>query len=187
MMFGRICPKAFGYAEENGGNKMAGIFETIVAGVTVFVAGQILLKLVVEPVQQLKRTIGEIAHALEFYANVFSNPGVGSLESQLEASRKLRSLSAQLSADLRVIPAYSVMRCLFFLPPMQGMIEVRRNLIGISNGVFRNTHGKVPFWNIKKAQLISDALGIFIPAHERITDDLLDELGGLKAKSGNSG
>src|SRR5438105_10653172 len=28
MMFGRICPKAFGYAEENGGNKMAGIFET---------------------------------------------------------------------------------------------------------------------------------------------------------------
>lgn len=157
------------------------IFGTVLAGVTVFVFGQIILKLFIDPVQQFKRTLGEITHALEYYADVFSNPGVGTPERQHEANRKLRSLSAQLSADLRVIPFYSVAWRLFFLPSPAATIRARQNLIGLSNGVYRDQAGRVAFWNIKKAQAISDALGIHVPAHERISDDVLDELGGLKA------
>lgn len=40
------------------------IFATIVAGITVFVLGQILLKLVIEPIQKLRETISEIAFHL---------------------------------------------------------------------------------------------------------------------------
>lgn len=40
------------------------IFATIVAGVTVFVLGQILLKLVIEPIQKLREAIAEVAFRL---------------------------------------------------------------------------------------------------------------------------
>ncbi len=144
------------------------VFETILAGVTVFVAGQILLKLIIDPIQELKRTIGRISHALNFYASVYSNPGVGTAESEKEAQKKLRSLSAQLAAEVRVIPVYSFVGGLFFLPSHANILGARKNLIGLSNGVYSKSD-QAPTWNIKQAQAVADALSIHIPEDDRIT------------------
>ena len=51
----------------------------LTAGITalfafvVFVAGQFTLKLFVEPIQDHRRVIGSIAHALMSYANVYAD------------------------------------------------------------------------------------------------------------------
>jgi len=46
------------------------VFLTVFAGVTTYVLGQLILKFLIEPVHELKRTIGEIAHSLVEHANV---------------------------------------------------------------------------------------------------------------------
>jgi len=52
------------------------VFLTIFAGVVTYVLGQIVLKLVIEPVQDLRRTIGAISLTLIERANVTQNPVV---------------------------------------------------------------------------------------------------------------
>lgn len=82
------------------------VFLTILAGVSTFVLGQILLKLILEPVQDLKRTISRIAHHLSESANVYANPKTPDDEKQAETSQKMRELSSALCANMYLIPNY---------------------------------------------------------------------------------
>ena len=50
-------------------------FLTIIAGVAVYVLGQLIIKLIVDPIQAFKSTVGEISIALINNANVYANPG----------------------------------------------------------------------------------------------------------------
>ena len=50
------------------------IFATVISGTLIFVIGQIILKFIIEPIHKQKEIIGEIADALIYYADVFSNP-----------------------------------------------------------------------------------------------------------------
>ena len=83
------------------------IFLTILAGVTTFVLGQIFLRLLVEPVHELKRTISDIAVALIQHANVYCNPGVAGEDKEREVAWELRSLASRLNAQMYLVPAYS--------------------------------------------------------------------------------
>ena len=56
----------------------ATVFLTVLAGVITYVLGQLILRLVIEPVQDLRRTIGGISHALIERTNVIQNPGLPS-------------------------------------------------------------------------------------------------------------
>ena len=51
------------------------IFWTVLSAVTSFVIGQVIVKLVIEPVQEMKKTVGQVAHALIDRAHVISSPG----------------------------------------------------------------------------------------------------------------
>jgi hypothetical protein len=44
---------------------------TVFGALVVFVLTQSFLKLVLEPIQEQKKLIGEVAHALLFYANAY--------------------------------------------------------------------------------------------------------------------
>ena len=72
------------------------VFFTVLSGVITYVLGQLVLRLVIEPVQELRRTIGVISHTLIERANVIQNPGVPTNEVMDETSRELRKLSSQL-------------------------------------------------------------------------------------------
>ena len=151
------------------------MFETILAGVTVFVLGQVLLKMVIDPVQKLKATLGEIAHALVYFASAYGNPGMVPAERASEAYEKLRALSSQLASDLRVIPAFRVTRLVFFLPSRDQLVSAQRELIRLSNGVYSHgTDGAMR--NLKQSQKIADALGILVPPHERISEKVVDDI-----------
>ena len=88
---------------------------TVALGFIVFVLGQFTQRLCIEPIQEQKRVIGEIAYLLDYYGNVASVAKAGLTQ---EASRELRRLAGELRATLRTVLWYR----LFEIP---GVVEER--------------------------------------------------------------
>jgi hypothetical protein len=76
---------------------------TVALGYFVFVLGQFTQRLCIEPIQEQKRIIGEIAYLLDYYGNVASVTQAGVAE---EASRELRRLAGELRSTLRTVLGY---------------------------------------------------------------------------------
>lgn len=143
------------------------VFFTVLAGVLTYVAGQLISKLVIEPVQDARKTIGQISHAMIEHANVISNPGVPTNEVMSETSRELRKLSSQLQSHLYLVPAYRFTAALFRLPTRPKVLCAAGQLIGLSNSLHRATD-RVYEQNTKRVENICDALSIFLPDEERL-------------------
>lgn len=56
------------------------VFLTVFSGVITFVLGQLVIKLLVDPVQDFRKAVADIALVLIEYANVYANPGVAGSE-----------------------------------------------------------------------------------------------------------
>lgn len=132
------------------------IFLTIISGVAVFVLGQTILKLFVDPWQAQRECLANIAHHLLLYANVYSNPGVGTDEVNREASVETRKLASQLIASCHRIPFYERLSKTKLFPAMETILEVQKNLIGLSN----STHSGDPLHNSSRSDKIKNLLGI---------------------------
>ena len=143
------------------------IFLTIIAGVATLVIGQIFLRLLVEPVHELKRTIADIAVAIIKYANVYSNPGVTGDEKESEAARDLRALASKLNAQMYLVPLYSRIHWLFGLPPKSDVSQSMKYLIGISNAVHA-TNSDMGTANAEKSDKVCDLLGIHMPDQDQV-------------------
>lgn len=139
---------------------------TVVSGVLTYVLGQLVLKLVIEPVQDFRKTVGRISHALIERANVIQNPGVPTHEVMQETSRELRVLSSELQAHLYLIPSYCITRAAFRLPKRELVLQASQALIGLSNSVYQAT-GRTYEANAKRVESICDSLGIFLPESSR--------------------
>jgi hypothetical protein len=92
---------------------------TVALGYVVFVLGQFTQRLCIEPIQEQKRVIGEIAYLLDYYGNVASVAKTGLAE---EASRELRRLAGELRSTLRTVLGYRVFAFL-------GVVEKRDDVI----------------------------------------------------------
>lgn len=147
-------------------------FLTIIAGVTVYVIGQLIIKLIVDPVQAFKSTVGEISIALINNANVYANPGVQSPERNNEASREFRLLASILSARVNLIPKYEWTAKAFSLPSKDQIHEAKSKLIMLSNNLHVagfDVQGMSPGeLNSRQAGKISDILGIYVPKGSRV-------------------
>jgi len=141
---------------------MADVFPTVISGVVVYVVGQVALKLLIEPVQELKKTIGAISHALIERANVIYNPGAFNKEIANETSRELRKLAARLKSHLRLIPVYRRTAQLFWLPALADIQKAHKALIGLSNGVLETEPG-FPQFNHKNINDLCESLHIDNP------------------------
>lgn len=142
------------------------VFLTVLAGVLTYVLGQLVLKLVIEPVQDLRKTIGVISHALIEHASIFHNPGVPTQEAMNETSRELRKLSSQLHAHLFLVPVYEATSRIFRLPSHARVLEASGALIGLSNSVFQARDNSYEV-NAKRVEKICDSLGIYLPEDRR--------------------
>ena len=111
------------------------IFTTIVAGVFVFVLGQIILKLFVEPWQMQRECIAKISSNLLIYANVYSHPGDFPDDESKFVSKEFRLLAAELLASCNRIPFYSSVTKSTIFPSVEIVNKVQRNLIGLSNSL----------------------------------------------------
>jgi hypothetical protein len=146
------------------------VFLTVLSGVLTYVLGQLILKLMIEPVQELRRTIGVISHALIERANVIQNPGVPTEEVMKETSQELRKLSSQLQSHLYLVPLYGVTARIFRLPAPDKIRAASGALIGLSNSVFRASEG-IYKANSERVEMICDSLGIYLAEGDRWPKD----------------
>ena len=72
--------------------EIALVFYIILAGVIIYVLGEIIVKIVIDPVQELKRVIAEIAFKLIHYSHVFklASSGEGSGEAAGETVNQVK-------------------------------------------------------------------------------------------------
>lgn len=138
----------------------------IVSGFTVFVLGQIAVRLWIDPVNELLKTIAGIAHTRVEHAQAIQTPGVMLPERYSEAAARLRVLSAQLHSHVFLIRPYRFIARFFHLPPRENLLDASKWLIGVANGVGSTSDRSIQS-NVVKFENVCDALGIFIPADER--------------------
>ena len=138
-----------------------GALATALIAVVVFVAGQILQRFVLEPIQEQRRLIGEIAHALLFYANrdpVGVELGSYAAEDLYVASRHLRDLAGRLRSSIFYIPLYdTVARLVDSVPVKEDVLEAATQLVGWSNSVLSKRSGPD---NLRRRKTIAEKLGI---------------------------
>ncbi len=147
------------------------IFLTILSGVLVYVIGQVVLKILLEPVQEMRRSIGNISHSLLYYANIIANPGVTDKEKIDDASTHLRSLSSEIQSHLYLVPMYDRTARLFRLPNRDEVMDAAKMLIGLSNSLHTAASENIYEKNAKRVAKICDALDIYLPNDERWPDD----------------
>jgi len=118
------------------------IFITIMSGVFVFVVGQIMLKIFIEPIQELKKVQRQLIEDFTFYANIYYNAGISTPEFRQkvdEVSDILRKNATKLISIVAIIPFYSFFEFLHLVPETNNISKIKGNLIGISNLIKGNT------------------------------------------------
>ena len=113
---------------------------TALFAVIVFVAGQLAQRFLLEPIQEQRKIIGEIAFSLLFHANVMdmarrANSGLMQLEEPTETAKTLRSLAGRLRATLYTIPFYNAFARLGFVPNSEAVESASQSLVGWSNSI----------------------------------------------------
>lgn len=108
---------------------------TIFAGIAIFIISQTVLKLIIEPVQQLKAAIGLTAHTLLRHQAKILN---GMEDAELSA--KIYDHAAELVSKAEVIVCYQIAALLFRLPSRRNVVDAAREL----NGIGHETRDKRP-------------------------------------------
>jgi hypothetical protein len=106
-------------------------------GVAIFVLGQVLLRFFLEPMQEQRRIIGEIASALVYLANIHNLDRVTAEgyklqypEEPADASRTLRRLASNLRATLETVPFYNFWARLRFVRKRADVLAAMSGLVG---------------------------------------------------------
>ncbi len=108
---------------------------TIIGGVLIFVIGQLLLKVFIDPIQKLRAIKGSIIDSLSYYAKFYSNPGMITQDNAKKTSHALRKLGSELMAITTVLPWYRFWSLLRVVPKLGDISKAHCNLIGLSNGL----------------------------------------------------
>jgi hypothetical protein len=96
---------------------------TVIAGVLVFLVGQLALKCIIEPVQELKTTIARVGNLMLLYQAKLLN---ASCEDAIAGD--LKKLSADLISDSYRILGFPVARLFFGLPSREALLNAAKEL-----------------------------------------------------------
>jgi len=137
------------FSVTGGGKTMeiAIVFYIILCGVIIYVLGEIIVKIVIDPVQELKRVIADIAFKLIHYSHVYQLSSSGQSpaetgEKQIapekleQAADEYRRLASMLNAAYRLVPFYPLARVAFFLPKEAAIIDARNELLEMAEEIF---------------------------------------------------
>ncbi|MGA8277635.1 MAG: hypothetical protein WB784_05510 [Rhodanobacteraceae bacterium] len=109
---------------------------TILGGVIVFVVGQLILKLVIDPVLELRKAISEVGYNLLFYAPEIQTPISRTPVTSEKAREALRKSSSDLYVRCEAIRYRFVYRMPFLrLPNREKVLDAAKRLRGLSNYV----------------------------------------------------
>jgi len=113
---------------------------TALAAIVVFVIGEIVGKWLIEPIQNQRKMIGEVAFVLKFYANYDAE--ITSKDLLKEGMIKIRCLSGELDKSLVLIPCYRLLSLFRVIPKRETILAVGSLLIGISNSLGTGPFGE---------------------------------------------
>ena len=106
---------------------------TVLAGVSVFVAGQIIQKWFIEPIIEQRQLTGKIIHAIVFHAATHQET---SSEQEVSKARvALRDLASQALQSVVTIPCYSLLAKLHLVYKKGTMINVAIKLDNYANNL----------------------------------------------------
>lgn len=91
---------------------LTSVFITVISGVLIFIIGQIILKLILDPAVKLKETIGNVSALFLREQNKITN-----LSASDETLQKMKELASSLMAQKQAIPLYAATRFIAQLPP----------------------------------------------------------------------
>jgi hypothetical protein len=136
------------------------ILFTILAGVSVFVFGQFILKLVLEPIVSFKESLGELsAFCLRNRAKIIN------ANATIEMRDELKRLSSTIISKRQAVPFYRFFSLFLRMPSEKNIIESCRSLNAISAEMVKDTskhqgslHGPVEI--LMELQNISKLLGV---------------------------
>lgn len=109
------------------------IFSTIITGVIVYVLGQFALKIIIEPIQDLKKEIQQTLADCSFYWGIVTNMPDVKEELIKEASITFRKRSTSLRSKVAIIPFLDFFADFKILPTRHNLSEASSRLMGISN------------------------------------------------------
>jgi hypothetical protein len=128
-------------------------FTTVISGLLVYVLGQWILRFIIEPMQEQRKTIGEVAFNLTFLANVgtlahvkFEGERVSSAADPAEACTTLRKLASQLRSSLYTIPCYRFLEIMRLVRKREAIMQASTGLIGWSNSISSGDRGPHRDW-----------------------------------------
>lgn len=113
------------------------IIQATITGVLIFIAGQYLLRFVLEPIIELRRNIGRTINIVIVNWDVLTVPSSVDKKFHEQAIFDLQKARGALIEGIAIIPKYKLIYNIFCLPPEKTITSVERNLdklIGTSIG-----------------------------------------------------
>ena len=156
--------------------------ESLIAGTSIlilliFMLVCIFIKLVIQPVHQLKKTMADILHTFVRYTHVIHYADVIPPDLHSEVYEKLRQLSNQLYEDMSLIPKcffnYPSFSKIFSLPEEKMIYKSAQNLTATANWIYVKHKRKLNYM-VKNIQTACDNLGLYIDPKDRITNKHLN-------------
>jgi hypothetical protein len=108
---------------------------TILSGILFYICGQLLSKTFLDPVYELRKSIGEVRFTLAFHGPTIHTPAGRSKEASDKAKEALMKNSSDLLAKSHAILFYKRVRFLFGLPALQNIEKAAVTLRGLSTYV----------------------------------------------------
>ncbi len=108
------------------------IFSTVISGVLVFVVGQFILKLTLEPIVDLKKVFGEISALF-----LSRQAKIRNANADQQTANEIKRLSASLLSQKQAIWGYNLFIHLLQLPKNDSIIDACGALNMLSYLVFR--------------------------------------------------
>jgi len=131
---------------------------TVISGVFIFVIGQLIVKVFVEPIHKLRGLKGDIIGFLTYYSDVYlSLPDLNKDEDVSKVSTEARKLGSDLMARALTVPCYRFFSVLGAVPKFRDVTIAHRELIGLSNTVLAKSDS-VPERATKRLESIKSSL-----------------------------
>jgi hypothetical protein len=118
---------------------------TTLGGVIIFVLGQLILKLVIEPVQELKKSLGLVSYILLFHQEKIISGMVDS-----EIANEIKAISAEIVSKSAVVIEYWIFLKIFKLPSKSSIILASQELNTIHYAILQGNKPDIPLKAIIK-------------------------------------
>jgi hypothetical protein len=113
---------------------------TIIGGVIVYSLTRLIEKRYLDPINDLNKLRGEVAHKIIMHANKFGNPDVFDEKIMYEASDEIRMLSAELRSKCYLLNNYRFLSFIRMVLPKKNILNASTALMGLSNGMYHKDY-----------------------------------------------